>query len=233
MRRLLFVAIAMSSFFVSGQDQPTQAPDSIPLELQKKIFMYNASRSYNDALVNRVSLYLLLAENPSNYALRDSLALLYLQQQEFASAALVAQEVADLVPEDMFATQIAANALERLGVKDRALGYYERLSLNDSDNLNFLYKIGFLQYDLKLYEEAITTGKRLSEKEEAKNINLVFPTADEQGQEASLRLAAIRLMGMVEELRDDKVKAKEYYEMVLTEMPNFEVVKQQLEGLNN
>ena len=233
MRRLLFATIAISSFFVSGQDQSTQAPDSIPLELQKKIFMYNASRSYNDALVNRVSLYLLLAENPNNYALRDSLALLYLQQQEFASAALVAQEVADFVPNNMYATQIAANALERLGVKDRALGYYERLSLNDTDNVNFLYKIGFLQYDLKLFEEAITTAKRLSEKEEAKNVKLVFPTKDEQGQEVSLRLAAVRLMGMVEESRDDKQKAKEHYEMVLKEMPTFEVVKQQLDGLNN
>ena len=233
MRKLLFAALMVSGFLATSQNLEQPAADSIPLELQKKIFMYNASRSYNDALVNRVSLYLLLAENPNNYALRDSLAFLYLQQQEFASAALVAQEVADLVPGDMFAAQIAANSLERLGVKDRALGYYERLSLNESDNLNYLYKIGFLQYDLKLYEEAITTAKRLSEKEGAENVQLVFPTADEQGQEVSLRLAAIRLMGMVEEVRGDKEKAGEYYKAVLKEMPGFEVAKQQLDGLGN
>ncbi|MCP4456884.1 MAG: hypothetical protein GY816_02485 [Cytophagales bacterium] len=232
MREILFIVLVIGGLFAKAQDQTQQPVDSIPLELQKKIFIYNASRQYNDPVVNRMALYNLLAENPNNYALRDSLAILYLQQQEFASAALVAQEVASVIPDNMFATEIAATAFERLGVKNRALSFYEILYLNDSDNLGFLYKIAFLQYDLKLVEEAMASAIQIESKEMASETMLIFPTADKNGQEVSMKLGAARLKGMVEELRDDREKAKEYYEEVLRQMPEFEVVKQQLVDLD-
>ncbi len=232
MKKIVFATLFACTLHLSAQNESQSQADSTPLELRKKIFIYNASKQYNDLVVNRMALYSLLAENPNNFALRDSLALLYLQQQQYASAALVAQEVADLVPDNMFATEIAATALERLGAKNRALTYYEKLSLNMTNNLNYLYKIAFLQYDLKLYEEALANSLLIQGKEESKETMLVFPTADQQGQEVSMRLACIRLMGMVEELRDNKDKAKQHYEAVLKEVPEFEIVKQQLEDLN-
>ena len=90
----------MTTILVQAQEEEAVVPDSIPVELAKKIFVYNASKQFSDPIIQRMALYDLLAENPNNYSLRDSLALLYLQQQQFASAALVAQEVAQVVPDD-------------------------------------------------------------------------------------------------------------------------------------
>lgn len=232
MRRILFIGLALCGLFPFAQEQAQNRIDSVPPELAKKIFIYNASKLYNDPEITKLAIYGLLAENPANYALRDSLALLYLQEQNFASAALVAQEVAELVPGDVFAAQIAATALERLGVKDRALGFYEKLSLNDSENLNYIYKVAFLQYELERYEEAIVSAARMRDIEAASSLMLVFPTPDQQGQQVSMRLAAIRLMGMIEEGKGNKDKAREHYNAILTEMPNFEVIKQQLTELD-
>lgn len=232
MRRVLFIGLAIFGLFLSAQNEPATVPDSIPVELAKKIFIYNASKQYNDHVVTRMALYNLLAENPNNIALRDSLALLYFQQKQFASAALISQEVANLAPDDMFATEIAATSLERLGAKDRALVFYERLLLNNSSSLNYLYKVAFLQYDLALHEEALVSAQLIQDNEASAESMVIFPTEDEKGQEVSMKIVAVRLMGMVEELRGNKEKAKEYYHAVLKEMPDFEVVKQQLEKLS-
>jgi tetratricopeptide (TPR) repeat protein len=233
MKKVLLVIITLCSFGLNAQDAKTQRPDSIPADLAKKIFVYNASKQYNDPVVTRVAIYNLLAENPNNIQLWDSLALVYFEQQQYASAALVAQEVATAVPSDMFATEIAAVCFERLGVKNKALGFYEKLYLDDTNDINTLYKMAFLQNDLKLHEEAINSTDQLLANPKSKEIKLVFPTADGKGQEVSMELATLRLKGMIEGSRNDKAKAKEYYNRVLKASPTFELVKKQLEELGN
>jgi tetratricopeptide (TPR) repeat protein len=233
MKKVLLLIVVLSAFVSTAQEKKTQVTDSIPPELAKKIFIYNASKQYNDPVVTRMAIYSLLAENPNNVQLWDSLALVYFEQQQYASAALVAQEVATAVPTDMFATEIAAICFERLGVKNKALGFYEKLYLDNTEDINTLYKMAFLQNDLKLSEEAINSTDQLLNHPKAKEIKLVFPTEDGKGQEVSMDLAALRLKGMIEASRDNKVKAKEYYNQVLKANPNFEVVKKQLDDLGS
>jgi tetratricopeptide (TPR) repeat protein len=228
---LLLVALLIA-FSSIAQEKKSQPADSIPIELAKKIFIYNASRQYNDPVVTRMAIYNLIAENPNNIQLWDSLALIYFEQQQYASAALVAQEVVGVMPSDMFATEIAAIAFERLGVKNKALGYYEKLYLDESNDLNTLYKMAFLQNDLKLYEEAVNSTELLIANPKSKEIKLVFPTADGKGQEVTMESASLRLKAMIEVDRGNKEKAKEYYNQVLKVYPNFEVVKKQLEELS-
>jgi tetratricopeptide (TPR) repeat protein len=143
----------------------------------------------------------------------------------------VAQEVSQAVPSDLFAAEIAAISFERLGVKNRALGFYEKLYLDDTNDLNTLYKMAFLQNDLKLFEEATNSTDLLLANPKAKELKLVFPTADGKGQEATMELAVLRLKGMIASNKGDKDKAKEFYNQVLKVSPNFELVKQQLADL--
>jgi len=229
MRNLILLSFIILSVRVSAQ-QVNPAIDTV--ELAKKIFIYNASKQYNDPTIMRMALYSLLSENPNNVSLRDSLALIYFEQQQYASAALVAQEVVNAVPSDMFAAEIAAISFERLGVKNKALGFYQKMFLNDGDDLNTLYKMGFLQYDLKLYEEASITADQLSTHKLTKETKLIFPTADGKGQEVTMEMAALRLKAMIAAGKEDKVKAKEYFNQVLKAVPTFELVKQQLADLD-
>ena len=232
MKKVLLLIAVLAGLSSVAQENKTTPLDSIPAELAKKIFVYNASKQYNDPVVARVAIYNLLAENPNNIQLWDSLALVYFEQQQYASAALVAQEVAAAVPTDMFATEIAALCFERLGVKNKALGFFEKMYMNDTDDVNTLYKMAFLQNDLKLYEESLTSADQLLSNPKAKEVKLVFPTSDGKGQEVTMELAVLRLKGMIEANRSNTEKAKEYYNQVLKSNPNFEVVKKQLEELS-
>jgi tetratricopeptide (TPR) repeat protein len=228
MRKLLLLTLAITSFQLVAQQK---APVLDTVELAKKIFIYNASRQYNDPTVSRMALYSLLSENPNNIALRDSLALIYFEQQQYASAALVAQEVVSAVPSDMFAAEIAAISFERLGVKNKALSFYQKLFLDNSDDLNTLYKMAFLQYDLKLFEESANTADQLISHALTKETNLIFPTTDGKGQEVSMEMSALRLKAMIEAAKGNKDKAKELFNQVLKVVPDFELVKQQIAEL--
>ncbi len=232
MRSTVLFAVLLCGVSLFGQVTPKVASDSVPPELAKKIFIYEASRRYNDPEVSRMALYSLLAENPNNAGLRDSLALIYFENQMYASAALVAQEVANVVADDMFATEIAAISFETLGVKNKALKFYERLYLNNTDDIGRLYKMGFLQMDLKLFEEAMSSAELLTNHKLAEETALIFPTDNNDGQEVNMKLSALRLKAMVEAARGNTAAAKEYYQSILKVKPDFELAKKELAELN-
>lgn len=231
MRKYLVISLCFVSVFTLAQKVDQVPADSIPPEVAKKIFKYNLARQYNDAIGSRMAIYDLLAENPSHVGLRDTLALLFLEQQMYASAALVSQDVAIAVPEDMFAAEVAAVSFERLGVNNKALNFYERLFVNDPDNIARLYKIGFLQLDMKLYEEAMTSANQLIGHKLASETTLLFNKSDGESQEISMKLAALRLKSLVEKGKGNNAEAIKYLEEILAENPDFEVVKTELAEL--
>jgi len=231
MKKLVFtLLISVVAYASSAQSQEIAPGDSIPWELRKQSFIYSTANVFNDPLVARIALYNLLAENPGNVALYDSLALSYLQFNQNASAALAAQQAIRINPNDMFATEIAATALEQIGAKDRALGFYEKMYLSNQD-INTLYKVSFLQYELQRYTEAETSLDIIINDETSKETQIVFPTTDRQGQEVPLTVAAYRIKAMMEEAKGNTEVAKAKYLEVLEMLPGFQVVQQQLREL--
>ncbi len=237
MKRIIIGFI--SSLLVLGamaQDQDAgqiAMKDSIPLELKKKIFVYNASKLYNDPIVNRMALYQLLAENPQNLALRDSLALVYYSNQNYASAALVSQDVTRANAQDMFATEIAAASFERLGVQDKSLNYYESLYLDNSENINALYKIAFLHYQLGNHEQSQNSIDLLKSHVLAPEASILFPNSqNSQNQQMAMTLAARRLEGMIAEVKGNTEEARSIFNEILKERPDLDIIKRQLEQLD-
>ena len=226
----MFVA---NLFFVvlTALGQDVLEKDSVITEESKKIMVYNMAKQFNDPLGQRVALYNLLAENPNHVGLRDSLALVFLESGMYASAALVSQEVAELVPQDLFATEIAALSFEKLGVKSKALKYYERLYLNDTDDIGKLYKMAFLQVDLKKYEEALISADQLISHKLSEKTSLLFPKSDGNNQEVSVKIASLRIKSMVEKERGNEDQAIKYLEEIIVQIPDFELVKNELADL--
>lgn len=229
MKYLLSLIVCLVGFVASAQQQIPQ--DSIPFELRKQAYIYSLANKYNDPAVARMALYNLIATNPGSPALLDSLALIYLDYQQFASAALVAQDAMKLNPDDMFATEVAAVAFDNLGVKARAVNNYEKLYLANND-LNTLYKVAFLQLDLKRYGQAINNADVIIESSKSEEIKLIFPTQDQTGQEVSMKVAATRLKGMIENDRGNTALAKDYFQKALDMQPDFELLKQQIAELD-
>ncbi|MEP5612765.1 MAG: hypothetical protein ABJP45_10975 [Cyclobacteriaceae bacterium] len=232
MRKIFF---ALCLFFagqvVLAQSAEVVQGDSIPWEIRKQSFIYNSANLFNDPQVAKMALYNLIAENPGNPALYDSLALIYLRFNQVASAALVSQQSLKINKNNLFATEIAASAFDNLGVKDRAIPYYETLYLAKND-LNVLYKIAFLQLELERHGEAMTSVDIIMNDESSKTQIIVFPTEDNQGQEVPLNVAAHRIKAMIEEAKGNEDEAKRLYLTTLEMYPGFQVVQGQLQQLN-
>lgn len=227
MKKLLFLLGVISVGFVNGQSQEIVPGDSIPWELRKQSFIYNTAKMFNDPMVARTALYNLLAENPGNVALYDSLALLYFQYNQNASAALVAQQALQINAQDQFAIEIAATSLDKLGAKDRSLNYYEKLYLASGD-INTLYKVAFLQFELQRYAESNTSLDIIVGDPQSDQRSIRFPTTDNKGQDVSLKVAAHRVKAMILEDKGDIEGAKAKYLEVLEMKPGFQIVQQQL-----
>ena len=227
MKKLLFILGVVTVGFANAQSQEVVPGDSIPWELRKQSFIYNTAKMFNDPIVARTALYSLLAENPGNVALYDSLALLYLQYNQNASAALVAQQALQINPQDQFAMEIAATGFDNLGAKDRALNNYEKLYLANGD-INTLYKVAFLQFELERYAESNTSLDIIIGDPQSDERTIRFPTTDKKGQDVKLKVAAHRVKAMILQDKGDTEGAKAKYLEVLEMHPGFQIVQQQL-----
>ena len=226
--RTLIIAILLSigTHVVSAQNKSVPA-DSIPFEFRQQSYIYSMAKKYNDPAVARMALYTLLSYNPVSVPLIDSLAYLFFEYQQYASAAISAQDAIALDPNDKFALEIAAISFENLGVKNRAVGYYEKLYLATSD-YSLLYQIAFLQYELKRYGEALNNINSIIENPASDKQMLIFPTEDKRGQEVSLKAGTYRLKALVELEQKNPVAAKESLGKALALYPQFEVAKKEL-----
>ena len=225
---LLLVTSGISAFAQEEQQTPV---DSLPFDLQKNAFIYTTATRYNDPMVARMALYNILAYNPANTAILDSLALSYIDYQQWPSAVLASQDALKVNPNDLLATEIAAVAYENLGLSDRALTHYETLYLKNED-INTLYKIAFLQLNLKRYTEAITSADILLNDSQTAEQNLVFQKSQQENQEVPMTAAVHRLKGMIEADQGNTDQAKVHYNKALEIAPDFAVVKLQLDELN-
>lgn len=233
MRYLISFTLVLVLFSASAQNEAVKsaAPaDSIPFEIRKQAYIYNMAKKYNDPAVARMALYNLIASTPNSLNLMDTLALMYLEYEQYASAALISQDVSSINPNDIFAAEVAAIAFENLGVKNKAVDFYEKLYLNNN-NLSTLYKITFLQYQLKRYGEAINNADILIASEKSDEMMLYFPLENQQNQPVSMKVGAIRLKGMIEEDRGNTSLAKELFQKALDMKPDFEILKQQIAEL--
>ena len=227
MKNIFFFLAILFVGFANAQSQEIVPGDSIPWELRKQSFIYTTALMFNDPVVARMALYNLLAENPKNGALYDSLAILYLQYNQNASAALAAQQALKINPQDQFAMEVAATGFDKLGVKDRALSNYEKLYLASGD-INTLYKIAFLQMELDRFIEAKTSLEIIIGNPQSDEYTIRFPTTDGNGQEVKLKIAAHRVKAMIFEENGDVEGAKVKYLEVLEMHPGFQIVQQQL-----
>ncbi|MDW3190796.1 MAG: hypothetical protein R8G66_00435 [Cytophagales bacterium] len=234
MKKVLLIALGcVTALMVLAQEQEQQSVpvDSLPFDVQKQAFIYSTAARYSDPMISRMALYNLLAYNPANTAIMDSLALSYIDYQQYASAVLVAQDALRINPKDMLATEIAAVAFENLGLADRSVTYYETLNLNEP-NINTLYKITFLQFQLKRFAEARTNCDILIGDAEVGKATLFFQKNQNENQEVPMVAGIYRLKAMVEEEAGNVDQARANYNKALEIAPDFVLPKLQLEKLN-
>ena len=122
-------------------------------EIQKSI--YEKSKSYNAPNVAISALYNMIALQPDNILLKDSLMKEYYAISQWAPAYMISREILLADTENLIALEISCITLQNLGLKQQALNEYETLYLK-TDRTDILYTISYLQFELKNFNESLT-----------------------------------------------------------------------------
>lgn len=192
---------------------------------------YAMASRWNDTQVAKSALYDMIIRRPENDSLIFTLAYMYFDGRQYAPAMLVSQELLARDSKNLAYLELSAASFEALGILDRSLQNYETLYLL-SNNTMALYKIAFLQYDLKRYEEGLTNVDILLKKPDAETIKIGFNDTSNKPKDFSMKYAVLNLKGMLLEGKGDKAGAKKVYEDIIMQAPDFQPAVANLAELN-
>lgn len=213
-----------------AQTNPAQGQQQLNPMISHFLMKYNVAMRFSDMATAKDALYDLIVENPANDSLILSLAVMYYENQQHTSAILVSQELLARNPKNTTALEVAASSFESLNLLDKALPHYETLYLQ-TNAFGALYKMAFLQYELKRYKECTATSDILSSKKEVDELKVSYPIGDNKTKEFPIKVAILNLKGMVARESGDAVGAKKFFEQALAIAPDFAQAKDNLAKL--
>ena len=232
------IAFAQKKKSVDTQTQPIQQPVEVKPESAKTpggagdhaIKKRVIATRWNDFDVAKDAMYDLIIEDPGNDSLIFQLAYLYYENQKYPSSILVCKDLLARNPKNTQVLELSAISYESLNIFDRALQSYESMFLLTNSS-STLYKMAFLQYELKRYPECMTNADILLSRPDAETLKVGFNTAENKPKEYPIKVALLNLKGMVYKDQGDKVNAKTQLDEALKIAPDFLPAKQTLDSL--
>jgi len=216
---LTFLLLAVT-FSLKAQDSTNVQQDNRPAIYWLYHNNYNLASRYNDMDIAKSSLYSLINIEPQNDSLRFSLAYMYFENQNYPSTILVCMDILSRVPTHPPSLEMTAISYEELGLKEKALTNYEQLYMA-TDNLETLYKLSFIQYELKRYGECEVNLDILMNDPEIDNKFMMFQLSEIVEKEYALRVAILNLRGLMLKAQGDKEGARASFNKVLEIAPDF------------
>lgn len=190
------------------------------------------SLKYNDVSTAILACHYLLAVNPQNTSLKDTLAMLYFESRSFLQTIMLAGEILQANPDNTRMLEIQAIAQQNLGLVKEALETYEKLQ-KKTKSLLHSYQIATLQFALKRYGECEATLAEIlrDPKSEQEKVNVII--GNQGQQEVILKAACLNMAGVIymEQNQDDK--AKKFFDEALKVDKEFLLPKGNLEYIAN
>ena len=211
--------------FLSSYESFTQSTE---FDIQKSI--YEKAKSYNDPNVAITALYNMVALQPDNLLLKDSLMREYLSLSQWAPTYMISREIMASQPNNNFALEVSCVALQNLGLKQEALNEYESLYLR-TDRVDVLYTISFLQFELKNLNESLTNLNILLENEQTEEMMVSVNKNQNERQEVSMRAQLNYLKGLVFLEQGKNDLAKQSFNSAIELSPEFNNAIEKLNSL--
>ena len=199
-------------------------------EYLQQLNIYKKAKFFNDPITTRTAIYNLIEIDPTDAGWLDSLAFEYYAYRQYTSSLLVTLEALKRNANNLEMLELKAICWENIGDFNKALEVYESLFLKNNSSIT-LYKIGFLQLELKRFNEANTSADILLGKEDATEITMNFTKSDESTQSVTLKAATYNLKGLIAKVQGNNDEARKQFNEALKLYPDFEVVKDNLKDL--
>jgi len=222
MKKVIFFVLLSSPVMFNSYSQISE------FDLQNSI--YKKAKSYNDPSVAINSLYKMIAIQPENVLLKDSLMREYLTISQWAPSYMISREILALQPNNLFALEVSCISLQNLGLKQQALNEYESLYLK-SDRIDVLYTISFLQFELKNFTESLTNLDILINNSETEGMSVSVSKSDNSVQEVLIRAQLNYLKGLIYLEQSKNEDAKKYFNIALTISPDFQNALDRLKSI--
>ena len=168
-------------FLFIGFDSLSQKND---FEIQKSI--YEKAKAYNDPSVAISALYNMVAIQPDNVLLKDSLMREYLAISQWAPTYMISREILAIQTNNLFALEVSCISLQNLGLKQQALNEYESLYLK-TDRIDVLYTISFIQFELGNFNESLTNLDILMNKDMTQEMTVSVSKDENNRQEIPIK----------------------------------------------
>ncbi len=191
-----------------------------PGEHALDIRLYTQGKRVGDAAVMYDALHNMLAMEPGNAAVKDSLATLYFTGRMYGPSLSLTTELLGDKAGDARYLEMQAVSQNSLGLLEDALASYQTL-LNVDPNPYYAYQIATIQYGLNKFDvaEASVDNMLAADLGEQKvNINL----SNGRAQSVPMKAALLNIKGVLrKDVHADKDKAREYFQLAMAEAPDF------------
>ncbi len=195
------------------------------------IRLYTQGKRIGDAAVMYDALHNMLAHEPGNVSVKDTLASLYFTGRMYAPALSLTQDLLTAKPKDVRYMEMKAVAQNSLGLLEDALVAYQELLAADP-NPYFAYQIATIQYGLNQFEVAEATVDNMLAAdlgEQKVNINLTNGRA----QSVPMKAALLNIKGVLrKDVHKDLDRAREYFELAMAQAPEFQLPANNLAAMD-
>ncbi len=211
------------------EDTPKQAGGYDPIKSYQQIF--HSALTYNDFAVATDAMYHLIALQPEQTALKDTLAALYFQRGAWPQVVIVTTEILDAHPDNQSALELRAVANQSIGRAKESLADYETM-YKSSKNPYHMYEIAALQFTMKRFGECEISINQLLGDESIKEKTIAISVEDGRSQDVPLAAAAMNLHGVLELEQGKKESAKTNFQTALKIYPEFILAKNNMDAID-
>lgn len=197
------------------------------IDNDKKV--YQMSLRYGDYIAATQAVYNIIAVEGETSGWKDTLNLLYFTRENYVQSLLLSNELMTKRPDDKSLMEIKAVSLESIGNAKEALEAYEKL-YPLSKNINHLYQIATLQFQLARLGECSQNLQQLAQDPAADKATVVL-TFNQQRQRVPIHAAALNMQGILLANNNKRDESKTYFEQAVKAFPDFALAKANLEAL--
>jgi tetratricopeptide (TPR) repeat protein len=214
-----------------AEQQPQEESELGDPVLEHYMKKYALASRWNDTQVAKSAMYDMIILRPKDDSLLFNLGYFYFDNRQFAPAMLVSQDLLARNVKNLSYLELSAASFEALGILDRSLQNYESIYLL-SNNTMALYKIAFLQFDMKRYEECSTNIEILLTKPEAETIKIGYSDTTGQPKEFPMKWPLLSLKGLILQDNGNVAGARKQFEDIIKQVPDFQPAVENLAKLN-
>jgi tetratricopeptide (TPR) repeat protein len=231
---LFFFSFSYAQKKKEDKSQTTPAPTETSSPKSKEYLLsesvFRNSLKYGDLNVAKQCVYEMIALDPSNTMLYDTLLIIYFRTENFAQSILLSREILAKNPNNA-TLEIKAISEQNLRLYKESLESYEKLYASTKD-IYHLYQLSAMQFQLKRYGECNMSLAQVIRSEEADKKTIPMSNAAGAQIDIALKAAAYNILGVMAIETNSLEDAKKYLIESLKLQPDFDLAKNNLSIAN-